>query len=155
MDEVRCKRCHSAGFVKNGKVRGHQRYRCSDCGYNFTDTPIRGKPAAMKALAVLLYAMGNASYGMIARLLGVSNVAVLKWIRHEASGLEDPTTPADVEIVQLDEMWHFVDGKKTSAGSGRRSIRSKGELWPGFWVSVTMQPAEGFSTKLVSKAASS
>jgi transposase-like protein len=62
--------------------------------------------------AVLLYAMGNASYGMIARLFGVSEVAVFKWIRKEAAALPEPVTPAEVEIVQLDEMWHFVDGKK-------------------------------------------
>jgi len=76
---------------------------------------------------VLLYAMGNASYGMIARLSGVSEVAVFKWIRKEAAALPEPTTPATIELVQLDEMWHFVEGKKTSAGSGEPSIRSTGE----------------------------
>src|SRR5215212_12034751 len=64
--EVSCKRCAGAAFVKNCTVRGHQRYRCKACGCNFTATPERGKPPAMKALAVLLYAMGNASQGMIA-----------------------------------------------------------------------------------------
>lgn len=155
MAGVHCKRCGSVVFVKNGLVRGHQRYRCGACGCNFTDTPPRGKPAAMKALAVLLYGMGNASYGMIARLFGVSEVAVLKWIRKEAAGLPAPTTPAEVEIVQLDEMWHFVDGKKTSAGSGRPSIRSTGEPWPGFWVTVTMRPAGSSSPRSASKAGSS
>jgi hypothetical protein len=57
-------------YVKNGVVRGLQRYRCKGCGCNFTATKPRGKPPAMKALAVLLYAMGNASFGMIARFLG-------------------------------------------------------------------------------------
>ena len=76
---------------------------------------------------MLLYAMGNMSSGMIARLFGVSEVADFKWIRKEAAALPEPVTPADVEIVQLDEMWHFVDGKKTNAGSGRLSIRSTGE----------------------------
>ena len=112
MADIHCKRCGSVSFVRNGIVRGHQRYRCADCGCNFTNTPPRGKPPAMKALAVLLYAMGNASFGMIAKLLGVSNVAVLKWVRQEAAALLEPTTPATVEIVQLDEMWHFVDRKK-------------------------------------------
>jgi transposase-like protein len=155
MAGVHCKRCGSVAFVRNGVVRGHQRYRCGDCGCNFTDTPARGKPVAMKALAVLLYAMGNASFGMIARLLGVSSVAVLKWVRQEAATLPEPTTPAHVEIVQLDEMWHFVDGKKTSAGSGKPSIRSRGEPWPGFWVTVTMRPVESCSTKPASKVGSS
>ena len=60
---------------------GHQRYRCKACGRNFTATPPRGKPPAMKALAVLLYGLGNVSQGMIAKLLGVSHVAVYKWVR--------------------------------------------------------------------------
>ncbi len=57
MTDLRCKRCGEASFVKNGMVRGQQRYRCRACGLNFTDTLAPGKPAAMKALAVLLYAL--------------------------------------------------------------------------------------------------
>ena len=136
MNELSCKRCGGGSYVMNGVVRGHQRYKCRDCGCNFTDTPPRGKPPAMKALAVLLYGMGNASYGMIARLLGVSEVSVYKWVKAEAAALPEPEVPADVEIVQLDEMWHFVNGKKTSVGSGGPLIRSTGEPWPGFWVTA-------------------
>ena len=69
---------------------GHQRYRCKACGRNFTATPARGKPPAMKALAVLLYSLGNVSQGMIAKLLGVSHVAVYKWIRAAGEGTPAP-----------------------------------------------------------------
>ncbi len=41
----------------------------------------------MKVLAVLLYGMGNISFGIIGRLFGVSGVAVYKWIGGEASRL--------------------------------------------------------------------
>ena len=51
--EVCCKRCGSARSVKNGLMRGKQRYLCKECGLAFTDTPARGKPLAMKAAAVL------------------------------------------------------------------------------------------------------
>ena len=71
-------------------------------------TPPRGKPAAMKALALLLYAMGNVGFGYIARLLGVSDVAVLNWVRDEARKLPEPSTKADVVVVTLDEMWHVA-----------------------------------------------
>ena len=145
MSGLSCKRCGAEEYVKSGFVRGHQRYKCKSCGCNFTDTALRGKPQAMKLLAVLLYGMGNMSQSMIAKLFGVSEVAVYKWIRQYASLLPEPEVPAEVEIVQLDEMWHFVNGKKTNAGSGGPSIRSRGEPWPGFWVSVTMRPASGFS----------
>ncbi len=77
-------------------------------GCHFTDTPARGKPAAMKALAVLLYGMGNMSFSMIGRLLGVSDVAVLKWVRAEAFSLPDPAVPAEVVTVEIDEMWHYL-----------------------------------------------
>ena len=66
----------------------------------------------MKALAVLLYALGNVSQGMIAKLLGVSHVAVYKWIRAAGEDAPAPAAKAADNIVQIDEMRHLVDGKK-------------------------------------------
>src|SRR4051812_12914443 len=43
---LRCKRCGSEAHVKNGLMRGQQRYRCKACGLNFTDTPPPGGQAA-------------------------------------------------------------------------------------------------------------
>ena len=142
-----CKRCGGADYTKNGLARGHQRYRCRGCGCNFTDTPLPGKPAAMKALAVLLYGMGNMSFNAIGRLLGVSNVAVLKWIRAEASALPEPEVPAEVVTVEVDEMWHLVKKSLPSCGSGAPMTLTHGVLWPGFWVGVMMQPCAGCSTR--------
>ena len=33
---LRCKRCGSAERIKNGFMRGKQRYRCQACGLNYT-----------------------------------------------------------------------------------------------------------------------
>ena len=46
---LRCKGCGSEAHIKNGFMRGKQRYRCKACGLNFTDTPPPGKPLAMIA----------------------------------------------------------------------------------------------------------
>jgi transposase-like protein len=108
-----CKHCGSGSFVRNGMAHGRQRYRCKACGRSFTATPPRGKPPAMKALAVLLYALGNVSQGMIAKLLGVSHVAVYRWVRAAGEGTPAPSATPSSGIVQIDEMWHFVEGKKT------------------------------------------
>ena len=67
---LRCKRCGSEAHVKNGLMRGQQRYLCKACGLNFTDTPARGKPLALKVAAVLLYVSGL-SMNRTAKLLGV------------------------------------------------------------------------------------
>jgi len=119
-------------------AHGRQRYRCKACGRSFTATPPRGKPPAMKALAGLLYALGNVSQGMIAKLLGVSHVAVYKWVRKAGEEAPAPSATPSSGIVQIDEMWHFVDGKKTRFGSGEPLILWHGEPWPGSWVGVMM-----------------
>ena len=152
MSGLGCKHCGSGSFVRNGMAHGHQRYRCKACGRSFTATPPRGKPPAMKALAVLLYALGNVSQGMIAKLLGVSHVAVYKWIRAAGEAAPLPEAAPSSGIVQIDEMWHFVDGKKTRFGSGGPTILWHGEPWPGNWVGVMTQPASGSSTRLASRA---
>ena len=155
MAELACKHCGSGSYVQNGVTHGHQRYRCKGCGRNFTATPPRGKPTAMKALAVLLYGLGGVSQGMIAKVLGVSHVAVYRWVRTAGEEVPAPSaTPLD-GIVQIDEMWHFVNGKKTRFGCGGPMTLWHGEPWPGSWVGVMMRPADGSSSGSASRATSS
>ena len=147
-----CKACGVSDYTKKGWVRGRQRYKCRSCGCHFTDTAARGKPASMKALAVLLYGMGNMSFGMIGRLLNVNRVSVMRWIRTEAASLPEPEITGETVTVALDEMWHFLGKKAENCGSGERLILSHGELWPGFWVGVMMQPAGDCSIRSGSRA---
>ena len=129
MSGLCCKHCGSGSYVRNGMAHGHQRYRCKACGRGFTATPPRGKPPAMKALAVLLYGPGNVSQAMIAKLPGVSHVAVYEWVR--AAGEEAPTPPtaSSEGVVQIDEMWHFVNGKKTRMTYPVSSCRPTSGRW--------------------------
>lgn len=138
---LHCKRCGSVDFAKSGLARGHQRYRCRGCGCHFTNTPLRGKPPAMKALAILLYGMGGMSFSMIGRVLGVSDVAVLKWVRAEAAALPEPIVSPSVVTVEVDEMWHFLKKSLPSSGSGAPMTWISGAPWPGCWVGVMMRPA--------------
>ena len=73
---LRCKRCGGEEHVKNGLMRGKQRYRCKACGLNFTDTPPRGMPLRVKVTAVLLYLSGL-PMNRTAKLLGVSTPSVM------------------------------------------------------------------------------
>ena len=140
MSEIVCKRCHGTDYVKRGTVRNLQRYQCKACGCNFTNTPPRGKPPAMKALALMLYAMGNMSFCSIARLLGVSDVAVLNWVRNEARRLPEPAVTAETVVITLDEMWHFLKKRLASSGFGARMTLCVGAPSPGCLVAVMMPP---------------
>jgi len=124
---VLCKQCGSGRFVKNGLVRGHQRYRCQECGYNFTDTPPRGYPLQQKVLAVLLYLSGL-SMRRTALLLGVSTPTVQEWIERMAGTLASKPEPQGRAIViELDEMWHFVQ-KKNKLSIWKAYDRATGRL---------------------------
>jgi transposase-like protein len=152
MAEIICKRCHGTDYVKRGTVRNLQRYQCKACGCNFTNTPPRGKPPGMKALAVMLYAMGNMSFCSIARVLGVSDVAVLKWVRDEARRLPEPAVTAETVIITLDEMWHFLKKRLASSGFGARMTLSPAAPSPGCLVAVMMPPVN--SSLILIKSAS-
>ena len=105
---LRCKRCGSEERVKNGFMRGKQRYRCKACGLNFTDTPPRGMPPAMKVTAVLLYLSGL-SMNRTAKLLGVSTPSVMTWIEQLAKTYaQKPEPEGRAVVVELDEMWHYL-----------------------------------------------
>ena len=160
-DGLCCKRCGSVDHAKSGLARGHQRYRCRACGCHFTDTPRRGKPPAMKALAILLHGRGGMSCSAIGRLLGVSGVAVLKGVRAEASALPEPEVGAAVVTVEVDGMWRFLKESLPSSGSGGPMAWISGAPWPlsaslasrrgtaarWCWVGVTMRPAAACSTR--------
>ena len=117
-----CKRCGSDHYIKNGRVRSQQRYKCKICSCNFIIGDKREKlsPPA-RALAILLYGRGKSSYGFIAKLLKVSSVAVMKLIKREADKMPDPEICSSIKEVSFDEMWHFIEQKKQImglAGSG-------------------------------------
>jgi hypothetical protein len=79
----------------------------------------------------------------IAKLFGVSNVAVLKWIRKEANLIEEASSHAESKIVMIDEMWHFVNGKKRKFGSGEPLTAYHVDLSDGNWALVAIHAAKG------------
>ena len=125
-----CPKCQSIEVVKNEKVQGKQRYKCKSCSLQFTRLTPRGRPAQEKAMAVTLYTLGL-SIRAIARLIGVSPTAVLKWIKTFAKTHYEKPAPGDAIIVELDEMWHYLGSKKTSYGSGKLIVEKLESLLTG------------------------
>ena len=138
-----CKKCGSKVFIKNGFVRGLQRYRCNACRCNFTQTERRGIHPALRAFGIVLYGMCGVSMNKIAKMFGVSGVAVLKWIKKEASLIQEVHPHAESKIVMIDEMWHFVNGKKRRFGSGEPLTAYHVDLSDGSWALVAIHAAKG------------
>lgn len=116
---IKCKKCGYEKVVKNGIIRGIQRYKCKKCGCNFRLVDDRKKPQneLKKILAILLYSCARTSFNRIAKILGVSDVAVLKWIRSIAKNLPEPEISKEIRDVEFDEMWHFLKKSPKKYGS--------------------------------------
>ncbi len=140
MSALKCKKCLSVRFHKSGHTRGMQRYKCKECGCQFTDSPRRGVDPALKALAIVLYAYYGLSMSKIARLCQVSVVAVLNWIKEAALQVEPLTGISSSDVVMIDEIWHFVNGKKKNYGFDVPLTGSRVSLWDGSAVIKGIQP---------------
>ena len=146
---VSCKHCGSTDSVKHGQARGKQRYRCRRCGRHFVegDGRVKESLAVKKALAIVLYSLAKASFGMLGKVFGVSRSLTYRWIRNAAEALPEPGVPGDIKEMEFDELWHFIGSKKTSSGSSRRWIVAQGEPWPGLQAVVILKPAGGSTIK--------
>ena len=116
-----CPACCGSVLIKSGHACGRQRWRCKHCGRQFTLTEPRGKPEAMRREAVGLYCTGL-SLSAVGRRLGVSAQSVMRWVRdHARLHCPKPEPTGRATVVEIDEVWHFVQKRPASSGSGRRS----------------------------------
>ena len=76
-----CPNCNSDKYIKSGIINDRQRYRCKSCGYYFTVNKL-GKQIddyyVNKALQLYLEGL---TYREIERILGVSHVSVMNWVK--------------------------------------------------------------------------
>ena len=135
-----CPRCNGRNLVKNGFMQGKPRKKCKDCNYNFTRSTPRGKPKEIKRLALHMYLEGL-GFRSIGRILGVSNVAILKWLKEISGKVADIRAVEEagsvvVRTMELDEMRHYVGEKNEKFGSGLLLIETRKKYLPGSSVLV-------------------
>jgi len=126
---MKCSKCNSEKKVKNGFVKGRQRYRCKDCGNNYSvEQKSTAKLPSERRLGLMMYLEGL-GFNSIGRLLGVSHVAVIKWIKKYGNQLSEVKNDKPVEVVELDEMHSYIMSKKTIVGYGLQLIEEENDTW--------------------------
>ena len=110
--KIKCPKCGQMEKTKNGFHRSKQRYKCKFCGCNYTGSR-NGYPDHIKLKAIKYYLEGN-GFRRIERLMGVSHVSVINWVKQFASKFKNiPKNYEKVDILELDEM--CVSSKKNMA----------------------------------------
>ena len=146
---TKCKNCDSDKISKNGTVRNKQRYRCKQCGFNFVlgDERTDEKTIALKALVVMLYSIGKSSYGMLGKIFKRNRSLIYRWIREAGLECEAPAADGEIREIEFDEMWHFIQSKKTNFGSSKPLIAARGRLSHGYSVVVMLQHSGDSTTR--------
>lgn len=124
---MKCPKCTSDNKVKNGFVKGRQRYRCKSCGNNYSvEQKSTAKLPSERRMGLMMYLEGL-GFNSIGRLLGVSHVAVINWIKKYGAQLNEIKNEKQVQVIEIDEMHSYIGQKKTSVGYGLQLIEREND----------------------------
>ena len=108
-----CCKCYSKSQVKNGFVRGKQRYKCKDCLCNFVESDDRIKyDNKTRNLVVRMY-LNNCGFRRISEVLVVPLSTVFSWIKKAGQIVDEMVKnrkeqAEKIEILEMDELFTFI-----------------------------------------------
>lgn len=119
MENIACPKCQHHDVVKSGVVKGRQRYRCKSCSYFFTvfkDGKNIDPYYVIKALQ--LYIEG-VSLREIERLIGVSHVSVMNWVKkYKIQAPENIEYRPTYKVLKHAELIDFLSNREAIKDSG-------------------------------------
>ena len=113
---MKCPVCSSLNIIKNGSIHnGKQKYFCKDCRRQFVENPENKRIAPEIWNLVNRLLLEKISIAGIARVVGISELWLQKYInvlyQNISKIIEHPDVTATM-ILECDEMWSFVGRKE-------------------------------------------
>ena len=137
---VICPKCSSEKCVKDGIIKGAQRYRCKSCNFRHT-VQHRGKGPDIKRQALELYLEGL-GFRSIGRFLKCSHVTVYNWIKSFDEAAKELRSDSALKVVEMDEMHTYISSKKTTVGYGLLLIDMEKDSSTAYWATATQKPVD-------------
>lgn len=119
MIEIKCPKCGREEVSKSGIISGRQRYKCKNCSYHFSVNKLGksiDKYYVVKALQLYLEGI---SLREIERILGVSHVSVMNWVKQY--GIKPPDNTSyhpTYKVLSHEELVKFMASRDQIAGTG-------------------------------------
>ena len=119
MSSSKCPKCENTQTVRNGIVNGRQRFRCKECRYNFTvDKVGKGISSYYVIKALQLYIEG-VSYREIERLLGISHVSVMNWVKkYDIKVPQNDMYHPTYKVLTHSELANYMSNRENVEGAG-------------------------------------
>ena len=144
---MHCPKCGSEAAMKNGFVKSVQRYKCKECGCQYTRSTPHGKPMQTKILALVLYLSGL-SMEATGRILGVTGQSVMRWIKLFGYACKEDAKQEKIEEeIEIDEMHHFIGKKNSFFGYGKYLVIPLDDCLHGNVAIVARLPLKNWITE--------
>ncbi len=119
MKQIACPKCQNQKLIKSGVIKERQRFRCKQCSYSFTVLK-EGKTIdpyyVIKALQ--LYIEG-VTFREIERILGVSHVSVMNWVKkYNIKAPEHTDYRPTYKVLTHKELIDFFSDKESLKSAG-------------------------------------
>jgi len=114
-----CPKCSHSQIVKSGIVNNRQRYKCKACNYFFTVQKVGKKIDDYYVTKALQLYVEGVSYREIERLLGISHVSVMNWVK--SYGIKRPVNKnyhPTYKILNHSELLRYFADKNNLSGAG-------------------------------------
>ena len=114
-----CPNCSSESYIKSGIVNNRQRFKCKECSYYFSVNKL-GKQIddyyVNKALQLYLEGL---TYREIERILGISHVTVLNWVKkYNIKRPSNTNYHPTYKILNANELAIYFQKKENLSGTG-------------------------------------
>jgi len=114
-----CPQCQSNQVVKNGIVKQRQRFRCKQCSYFFTVSKLGKRIDSYYVIKALQLYIEGVSFREIERLLGVSHVSVMNWVKqYHIRAPEQTDYHPTYKILNHKELSEFMAKPENLKGTG-------------------------------------
>lgn len=119
MKEKYCPNCSSDDCVKSGIVNNRQRFKCKKCNYYFTVNKLGKKIDDYFVNKALQLYLEGLSYREIERILGVSHVSIMNWVkRYGIKRVQQKKYHPTYKILNSKELGLYFQQTENIKGSG-------------------------------------
>lgn len=109
-NEKKCPKCQSDNYVKSGIIKTRQRFKCKSCNYYFTVQKLGKRIEGEYVVKALQLYLEGISFREIERVLGVSHVSVMNWVKTYNIKRPNKTTniQPEIQILPFDDLMDFI-----------------------------------------------
>jgi transposase-like protein len=119
MENINCPKCQNTHVVKSGIVKGRQRYNCKSCNYSFTVLKDGKNIDPYYVIKALQLYIEGVSLREIERLIGISHVSVLNWVRkYKIKAPENNEYRPTYKVLKHAELIDFLSDRDAIKNAG-------------------------------------